>query len=246
MPLSRSVDQDPTLITATLSVILQLESVGHEIAESLLRYVHGISAIKLGPNHPLTQLWSHMRSIGLGQVRHVAAAVVKAHYDQIQQQLHPKHSFYQVTPRPPVERQATYHDFAKYLANDQFTCAMMEIEENRTSDVDEVYIEWAQSVLGYYLQQCGGCPETGHCSGTGKKAVETQGQKVSGVFCQVLDDRRAGHLIARELAERDAALDAQAKVCDYAPGVTGKAAPALADGSVAGFLCQLKKYNFGI
>lgn len=148
--------QDPTFITATMSVVLQLEEFAQELATSLLRYIYHLSVVKLGAHHPLSSFWAHMRSLGVQNARHAAESTLRAHYDTLQRQMHPEDIKYwgsDATPGTGGRRLARYSDFSvDQMPSSNFVRIMHDMEADPTSVVDDIYIGWCQIMLSYFLE----------------------------------------------------------------------------------------------
>ncbi|ETS79498.1 hypothetical protein PFICI_09351 [Pestalotiopsis fici W106-1] len=144
--------QDPTFITATMSVVLQLEEFAKELATSLLRYIYHMSVVKLGAHHPFSCFWAHMTSLGVVNARHAVESTLRVHYDTLQRQMHPEDIKYWGDSPGSGRRLARYTDFARdQMPSNNFMNIMYDMEADVTSVVDEIYINWCQIMLSYFI-----------------------------------------------------------------------------------------------
>ncbi|KAK6069008.1 hypothetical protein SCUP515_09213 [Seiridium cupressi] len=181
------VQPDPSFVTATLSVILQLGETNRELAESILKYVAGLTAIKLGSNHPLAALWAYLRFLGLSQMRQAAVMTMKAHYNMLEYNMQANHQSDEAWDSYPAKEPESYNKFPKQMTESStFTTIMQEVENNSKSEIDKAYIDWSRKMLSYYLQK-------GSQSAEAKEGIKQKGQgATSGGYSQD-DYLRARH-----------------------------------------------------
>jgi tetratricopeptide (TPR) repeat protein len=76
--------QDPSMVWTALLSVLVLATVGYDLAASFVRYVAGLSAIKLGRHAPLTCLFNKIQAMGIAETRQAAFSIVTAHHNALQ------------------------------------------------------------------------------------------------------------------------------------------------------------------
>ncbi|KAI1854471.1 hypothetical protein JX265_007659 [Neoarthrinium moseri] len=145
------VNQHPGLVSATLCTILQLGGVGPELAESLLRYVAGLSQIKLGPAHPFTRLWTVLVGMGLPQIRQAAFALMTAHMDVIRANTEPGQRFRTIADVHITRRLARFAGMPIQAANGRVFNLAKEIAENMKSDNDIQWLNFTAFIKGAIL-----------------------------------------------------------------------------------------------
>lgn len=74
----------PCLLIETYSTIVYLTSKLPDLAETILRYIAGLCHVSLGPYHPYTRLWGALRSLGIEQIRRLAAVVIQAQLNEFE------------------------------------------------------------------------------------------------------------------------------------------------------------------
>ncbi|KAH6645984.1 Clr5 domain-containing protein [Truncatella angustata] len=135
--------QDPIFLTATLSAVLQLDAIGRELAESLVRYVVGLSEIKLGLAHPLTVLWSQLRATGVSRAHNLASVALRAHYDSLAHHLEPGPGAITVFQVRGLRQLALFGKTPVKAVEEKFVELLADLEGSDTrSNVDDVLIDF--------------------------------------------------------------------------------------------------------
>ncbi|KAI1860529.1 hypothetical protein JX265_009928 [Neoarthrinium moseri] len=80
---------EPTLVWVSLLCILLLAQVGEDLARTFVEYSARLCAIKLGPVHPLTRLWSMVRCMSVDEVRRAVVVIFEAYFASCQSDVRP-------------------------------------------------------------------------------------------------------------------------------------------------------------
>ncbi|KAI1861570.1 hypothetical protein JX265_009537 [Neoarthrinium moseri] len=73
--------QEPHLIYATYTAVLQLLRAGNELAMSFLRLAMGLCSIYFGRSHPLTLLWANLLRLDPNELRQLAIPLMDAQFE---------------------------------------------------------------------------------------------------------------------------------------------------------------------
>lgn len=86
------IKPDPSLLWVTHHFVLKFLQIGNEISRSFLRWITGLSRIRLGNSHPLTVLFATMEMMEVEQIRGLAVdAILKAQFDVVSKFYRPGH-----------------------------------------------------------------------------------------------------------------------------------------------------------
>jgi hypothetical protein len=138
----------PLLFHKSLSVMFYLLLVGSDLAASFVRYSASLCSITLGERHPLTRLWSVLRSVDLARIRQYANVILEAQCDIFLDQFGPRNKYVAVVR---LETARLCHKFGVMSAS-AATGLIEKIREFIASDVQHWtmnYVLWAHIELAY-------------------------------------------------------------------------------------------------
>ncbi|KAK8064675.1 hypothetical protein PG994_007313 [Apiospora phragmitis] len=145
------IKPDISMVWATYHNVLKLSRIGKDLGRVFLRWMTGLSQIRLGPLHPLTVLFATLQKMEFDELRLAADAILRAQFDVVSKHHRPG-NVYQSSQRMHAVRKLYEQRALSFPSLQQaFTSCIDEMRDYHEDTDDLGWASWASILLSHLL-----------------------------------------------------------------------------------------------